>query len=117
LQRLQIADRELSRVANESKQAVEALKDDFDLRRYKVESDDNKAIAEHFEVMVRFQGAISERHRLRSRQFFYGMLCAQAGVVIASTALAARHKSVLWSLAALAGATALCFAVYVYLWV
>jgi hypothetical protein len=114
---LETSDRTLSLAANECKDAVLGLKDDFDARRYKLESDDNKAIAEHYEVMVRFQGTISERHRLRSKEFFFGMLFAQAGVVIASTALAAKQKSILWSLAAVAGATAMTFAVYVYLWV
>jgi hypothetical protein len=44
------------------------------------------------------------------------MLCAQAGVAIASLALAARQKSVLWAIAGLAGVTALVFSSYVYLY-
>ena len=51
----------------------------------------------------------------RSQQFFYGMLTAQAAVIISTFSLAAQKRSLLWSLAAAAGAAAVSFAVYVYL--
>ena len=47
--------------------------------------------------------------------FFSGMLGAQAAVIIATFSLAARKRSLLWSLAAAAGASAVFFACYVYL--
>ncbi|HEV3237806.1 MAG TPA: hypothetical protein VGZ25_12505, partial [Gemmataceae bacterium] len=57
----------------------------------------------------------ADRHRQRSKNFFYGMLVAQAAMAISSFALAARQKSVLWGLACLAGLTAVAFSGYVYL--
>jgi hypothetical protein len=42
------------------------------------------------------------------------MLASQAGVTIASLALAMRHKSVLWSTATIAGIGAMIFSAYVY---
>ena len=42
------------------------------------------------------------------------MLTAQAAVTIATLALAMRRKSILWSMATLAGMTAVSFGVYVY---
>jgi len=45
------------------------------------------------------------------------MLAAQAGVTIASFSLAVKFKSLLWSLASLAGLSAILFALYVYLYV
>jgi hypothetical protein len=45
------------------------------------------------------------------------MLAAQAGVTVATLALALRRRSVLWSLAATAGLAAVAFAGYVYLFI
>ena len=59
---------------------------------------------------------VAERHRDRSKNFFYGMLAAQAGVTIATFSLAVKHKSILWGLASLAGVGAILFALYVHLW-
>jgi hypothetical protein len=66
---------------------------------------------------VRKSGAVSDRHRTRSKHFFYGMLGAQAGVTIATFALAVRRKSVLWSLAAVIGMLALGMGGYAYLFI
>ena len=86
----------------------------YTARRYRNEARYNQAAAELYEVQVRKSGLLSERHRIRSRQFFYCMLTAQAAVTIATLALAMRRKSILWSLATLAGMIAVSFGVYVY---
>ena len=58
---------------------------------------------------------IPVRHHARSAKFFYGMLAAQAAVIISTFSLAAKKRSMLWSVAAAAGLAAIAFAVYVYL--
>jgi hypothetical protein len=83
--------------------------------RNRREADYNQKIAYVDEIQVHKSGLTSERHRQRSKNFFYGMLVAQAGMAISSFALAARQKSVLWTLACLAGLTAVTFSGYVYL--
>lgn len=45
------------------------------------------------------------------------MLAAQAGVTIASLALAVKLRSVLWGMASFAGLIAVCIAAYVYFYV
>jgi len=83
--------------------------------RNRREADYNQKLAYVDEIQVHKSGLTSERHRQRSKNFFYGMLVAQAGMAISSFALAARQKSVLWTLACLAGLTAVTFSGYVYL--
>ena len=85
--------------------------------RYEVESSLNRGIANLYEVQVRKSNLDAERHHNRSQQFFFGMLAAQAAVIISTFSLAAQKRSLLWSLAAAAGAAAIAFAVYVYLFV
>lgn len=89
----------------------------FTSRRYSVEAIYNKQAADLLEVQVRKHSTNADRHRLRSQQFFYGMLCAQAGVTVSSLSLAARKRNVLWALAGLAGFVALGFSLFVYLFV
>jgi hypothetical protein len=88
----------------------------FNARRYERDARYNQATAGLFEVLVRKNSLLSERHRTRSKHFFYGMLLAQAGVTISSLALAVRKRSVLWSLAGLAGLAAMIFGAYVYVY-
>ena len=83
--------------------------------RYDAEARLNQAIARLYELQVRQTNRIAERHQIRSTRFFYGMLGAQAAVLVSTFALAARHRSLLWSLAASAGLLAVSFAAYVYL--
>jgi hypothetical protein len=45
------------------------------------------------------------------------MLASQMAVIISTFALAARQKNFLWSIAAAAGAAAVSFSLYVYLYV
>jgi hypothetical protein len=105
------------------KSAADELNTDFkaawhgyQARRYQAEADYNRQAAEMYEIQVRKSSAFSERHRERSKNFFYGMLAAQAGVTIASFSLAMKHQSLFWGLAALAGLGAMLFGVYVHLY-
>lgn len=85
--------------------------------RYDAEARLNQTIANLLELQVRKNNISAERHHRRSGRFFFGMLGAQAGVIIATFAIAARKRNLLWSLAAGAGAAAVSFAIYVYLFV
>ncbi|HLP78636.1 MAG TPA: DUF4337 family protein [Candidatus Paceibacterota bacterium] len=90
---------------------------EFNARRYDAEARLNQTIASLYELQVRKNNISAERHHKRSQKFFFGMLAAQAAVIIATFALAARKRSLLWSLAAAAGIAAVLFAIYVYLFV
>jgi hypothetical protein len=85
--------------------------------RYEVEARLNQALASLIELQVRKSNMIAERHHQRSQRFFFGMLAAQAGVIISTFAVAARKRNLLWSLAAGAGVVAVLFALYVYIYV
>ena len=87
----------------------------YDSRRYEREARSNQAVAGLYELNVRKASLTSDRHRDRSMKFFFAMLAAQAGVTIATLSLAVRFRSVLWTLATVAGVAALAFAAYVYL--
>lgn len=84
--------------------------------RYDAEARLNQAVANLYELQVRQSNMAAERHHRRSERFFLGMLAAQAAVITATFALAARQRSLLWGLAAGVGVVAIAFAVYVYLW-
>jgi len=83
--------------------------------RYDTEARLNQSIANLYELQVRKANISAERHHRRSGKFFFGMLAAQAAVIIATFAMAARKRSFLWSIAAAAGLAAIVFAIYVYL--
>ncbi len=87
----------------------------YTARRYTAESSYNMAIAQLYELDVHRSGSASDRHRDRSRDFFYGMLGAQAAVTIATLSLAVKNRSILWTFATVAGALAVASGVYVYL--
>ena len=87
----------------------------FDALRYRKESTLNRAAAEMYEVRVRRSGLESDRHRERSKMFFYSMLVAQMGVTVASLALARQQRKSLWLFAAAAGVVSLGFTGYIYL--
>ncbi len=89
----------------------------FNARRYDAEARLNQVIAELYELQVRKSNLAAERHHLRSQRFFYGMLAAQMGVIVATLAMAAQKRNFLWSIAAVAGVIAVGFAVYVYLYI
>ena len=85
--------------------------------RYDTEAALNATVANLLELQVKKQNFSAERHHRRSGKFFYGMLAAQMGVIIATFSIAARQRSFLWSLAAAAGLVAVSFSLYVYLYV
>jgi hypothetical protein len=85
--------------------------------RYDTEARLNQSIAGIYELQVRKGNISAEKHHRRSKFFFFGMLAAQMGVIIATFAIAARQKNFLWSVAAAAGTTAVGFSLYVYLYV
>ncbi len=82
--------------------------------RYDAEARLNQGIASLYELQVRQSNLSAERHHQRSQRFFFGMLAAQAGVIIATFAMAARRRNLLWSIAAGAGLIAVSFALYIY---
>ncbi len=85
--------------------------------RYDIEARHNQATALLYEIQVRMDNALSDRFQERSKRFFFGMLAAQAAVIVSSMALAVQQKSLLWSFAAAVGLAAVSFATYVYLFV
>jgi hypothetical protein len=87
----------------------------FDAARQAREAQANQVTAYLYEIEVRRASVQSDRHRIRSKYFFYGMLGTQAAVTIATIAIAAREKNTLWTLAAGIGAIAVMYAGYVYL--
>jgi Domain of unknown function (DUF4337) len=86
---------------------------DFDVRRYGKEARYNLNAATLYELQVRKSNFESDRHMDRKTMLFYAMLTAQAGVTIATLALAFRRKSAIWGLAAMAGAAAIGFGGFV----
>jgi len=83
--------------------------------RYTAESRLNQAIANLEEVAVAQSNREAEHHRVRSGHFFIGMLAAQLGVIVATMAVAAKQRSLLWGIATAAGLVAVSFASYVYM--
>jgi hypothetical protein len=91
-----------------------AARCDYDVRRYDREARFNQEVAALYEVQVRKSSLTSDAHRERSMYFLYSMLAAQAGVTIATFALAVRQKSVLWALATAAGVTAITIGIFAF---
>lgn len=92
-----------------------AAKMSFSGARYDAEAALNQNIGYLLELQVRKANLSAERHHRRSQKFFFGMLAAQAGVIVSTFAMAARKRNLLWLLAATAGFAAVAFAIYVYL--
>ncbi|HUG10517.1 MAG TPA: DUF4337 family protein, partial [Opitutaceae bacterium] len=70
----------------------------YSAMRYDAEAALNRAVASLLEVQVRQSNIAAERHYRRSMRFFYGMLAAQAAVIVSTFAMAARKRNLLWSL-------------------
>ncbi len=85
--------------------------------RYEMEARLNQSVAAVYELQVRKSNLIAERHHRRSQKFFFGMLAAQAGVIISTFAMAARKRNLLWTVAAVVGLIALVLAIYVFVYV
>lgn len=92
-----------------------AAKMRFNAARYDAEARLNQTVAGFYELQVRKANISAERHHRRSGKFFFGMLAAQAAVIVSTFAIAAQKRNFLWSVAALAGIAAIAFAIYVYL--
>jgi hypothetical protein len=92
-----------------------AAKMQFDTARYNAEAVLNQNIGYLLELQVRKANISADRHHKRSQRFFFGMLAAQAAVIVSTFAMAARQRNLLWLLAAASGIAAVVFAIYVYL--
>lgn len=92
-----------------------AAKMRFSAMRYDAEAAMNQNIGYLLELQVRKANISAERHHKRSQKFFFGMLAAQAAIIVSTFAMAARKRNLLWTLAATAGLAAVAFAIYVYL--
>ena len=95
--------------------AAQAALYEMEQRRYRAEATLNQGVGFLYEARVKVSTAESDRHRERSKNFFYSMLVAQIGAVISSLALARKRWSLLWLLAGLAGVVAVAIGAYVYL--
>jgi Domain of unknown function (DUF4337) len=93
----------------------QAARSAFDARRYEDDARSNQDLAYLYEVKVSQSSARSDQHLFRSQMFLFAMLVAQAGVTIATLALAVKRKSIFWLLATIAGLASIAFGVYVYL--
>jgi hypothetical protein len=108
---LQAADQQLA--AAQADLTASRLR--FSAARYDREAHYNSVSAELYEVQVHQNGVLSDRNRRRSANFFYGMLAAQAGVVVSTMSIAVHRRSIFWTLAAAAGTVAIAFSGYIYL--
>jgi hypothetical protein len=115
-EKLDKSDSSVQAAASEIDSLFKAGKYSYTARRQRREADYNFKTAGLFEIQVRLNSFTSDRHRTRSKMFFFGMLAAQAGVTIASLSLAVHKRNVLWALAGLAGIAAITFSGYVYLY-
>ncbi len=113
---LEKSDGAVQAAAEELDNLFKAGRYSYTARRQKRESDYHLKTAGLYEVQVHLSSLTSDRHRTRSKLFFFGMLAAQAGVTIASLSLAVRQRNVLWALAGLAGIAAVTFSGWVYLY-
>ncbi|MBX9624447.1 MAG: hypothetical protein K2X82_11615 [Gemmataceae bacterium] len=84
-------------------------------RRYRAEGALNNALGYLYEARVRWSAAESDKHRKKSETFFYAMLAAQVGATVSALGLARKHKSLLWTVAGLAGVVSVAIGAYVYL--
>jgi hypothetical protein len=112
----------LTRIADTLKEETERLGtgfktgfNDYTARRYNKDAQYNMVSARVVEMEVRKSSHESDRHRTRSKFFFYAMLTAQAGVTVASFAIAYKRRSLMFGLASVAGALAISFGSYVFL--
>jgi hypothetical protein len=95
--------------------ATQAARYEAEYRRYRTEATLNQRLGFLYEVRVKTSTAQSDRHRERSKNFFYAMLAGQVGATVASLGLARQRNSALWAVAGIAGVVAVVFGVYVYL--
>jgi hypothetical protein len=108
------ADATVQTAAQQLNDLFKSAAHDFNQRRYSMEAANNQKTAQLYEVQVHHSSMLSDNHLERSKMFSYAMMGTQAGVAIASLALAARRKSMLWLLAALLGVAALAYSAWVF---
>jgi hypothetical protein len=97
----------LDRTARDLNARFVAASADFDQRRYEREARFNQSIAGLYEVQVRKSTFDSDTAMHKKDMYLYGMYAAQAGVAIATFAMAVRFAGVLWAIAAVAGLLAI----------
>lgn len=114
-QELEVMEKALPAGDKTSARQFAAAKMKYNGARYETEARVNQTIASLYELQVRKANISSERHHKRSGKFFFGMLAAQAAVIVSTFAIAARKRNFLWTVAAIAGLAAIVFAIYVYL--
>ena len=114
-QALEQLDRALPPADKAAARNLTATRMHFAALRYDAEARANQNIANFLELQVRRCNISAERHHTRSGKFFFGMLAAQAAVIVSTLAMAARQRNLLWTIAAVAGTAAIVFAIYVYL--
>ncbi len=114
-QKLEELEKSLSAGDKSKLREFAAAKMRYNAARYETEARVNQIIATIYELQVRKTNISAERHHKRSGKFFFGMLAAQAAVIVSTFAIAARQRNFLWSVAAAAGIAAIIFAIYVYL--
>ena len=95
--------------------AAQAAGFELEQRRYRAEATLNQGISILYEARVKVSTAESDRHREKSKLFFYAMLAAQIGAVISSLAMAGKTRSALWVFASIIGLVSLGFGAYVFL--
>ena len=95
--------------------ALQASQMETEQRRYRAEASLNQQIGYLYDVRVKVSTVESDRHRLRSENFFYAMLAGQAGATLAALALARKRHSSLWLFAGVIGTVSVGFGAYVYL--
>jgi hypothetical protein len=93
----------------------QAARHAFSARRYEDEARSNQESAYLYEVKVLLSSVRSNKHLFRSRLFLFATVIAQAGVTIATLAIAVKRRSIFWLLAALTGLVAVGFGLYVYI--
>jgi hypothetical protein len=74
----------------------------YNAARYDLEARLNQSIANLYELQVRQNNISAERNARRSGKFFFGMLAAQAAVIVSTFSIAAQKRTFLWALAACA---------------
>ncbi len=116
-QSIDALEKSLAGSAPETVRDVTAARARYSAARYDAEARLNQSVAEVIELQVRQSNLIADRHHRRSQRFFFGMLAAQAAVIVSTFSLAAQKRSMLWTLAAAAGLAAVGFAIYVYFYV
>ncbi len=116
-QTIEALERSQAGAAPETVRDLTAARARYAAARYDAEARLNQSVAEVIELQVRQSNLVADRHHRRSQRFFFGMLAAQAAVIVSTFSLAAQKRSMLWTLAAAAGLAAVAFAVYVYFYV